>query len=202
MRVLLLGALLGATVSLAQPVTPGGDKFRNLTVTGRFNAPTVNASFVDAGVLSVNGPTGVECVAGFDSPDTATRAICLDQLGGTAITASSKYLAWNTGTAALKLANNTGDITIQTGTNNIAHLSTGAGGAVRITGSQSVGTCTLNGGSPATCTATVRASSICTANPIGTTAAAAKALAVNLATTTLTVTAANGSTEVVNYHCF
>lgn len=202
MRLAALALALLAGQAVAQPVTPGGDRFRNLTVTGRFNAPTVNASFVDAGVLSVNGPTGVECVAGFDSPDTATRAICFDRAGGLAISGTGPYLGWNTAGGTLSLSNGAGDLNVICGTNNTIHLNASAAGAVRITGSQSVGTCTLNGASPAVCTATVRSGSNCNANTVGTTAAAAKALAVNLASTTLTITAANGSTEVVNYHCF
>jgi hypothetical protein len=75
------------------------------------------------------------------------------------------------------------------------------GGTDKYLASANGGTCTLNGGSPATCTVTVSANARCNANTIGTTAASAKALAVNLATTTLTVTAANGSTEAVNIWC-
>ena len=166
------------------------------------SAAAVDFGFVDAGILSVNAPTAVECVAGFDSPDTATRAICFDQAGGLAISGTKPYLGWNTGAGTLTLANGAGDMNFACGTNNIIYLTASAAGAVRITGSQSVGTCTLNGASPAVCTATVRSGSNCNANTVGTTAAAAKALAVNLASTTLTITAANGSTEVVNYHCF
>lgn len=67
----------------------------------------------------------------------------------------------------------------------------------------SVGSCTLNGASPSVCTATVNASTKCTCSPVGASAAiAAGGCAVGLASTTLTITSANGLTNDVNYHCF
>lgn len=64
------------------------------------------------------------------------------------------------------------------------------------------GTCTLNGGTPATCTATVTAAAICTCSNVGTTAAIAlTGCAVSLSGTTLTITSANAASHDVNYHC-
>lgn len=113
MRLTALALALLAGQAVAQPVTPGGDRFRNLTVTGRFSA-----GFVDAGVLSVNAPTAVECVAGFDSPNTGTRAICLDRAGGLGISGSLPYIFWNSGTANAGFANGGGPITLTPETNN------------------------------------------------------------------------------------
>jgi len=63
--------------------------------------------------------------------------------------------------------------------------------------------CTLGGESPSVCPAqTVVASSVCTCSNVGTSAAiAAAGCAVSLSSTTLTVTSANGATNVVNYSC-
>lgn len=79
-------------------------------------------------------------------------------------------------------------------------------GPVAVTGKASITsnatTCTLDGASPSTCTATVTASAKCTCSPIGATAAiAAGGCAVGLSGTTLTVTSANGLTNVVNIFC-
>lgn len=69
--------------------------------------------------------------------------------------------------------------------------------------SQITTTCTLGGESPSVCPAqTVVASSICTCSNVGTSAAiAAAGCAVSLSSTTLTITSANGATNVVNYTC-
>lgn len=67
----------------------------------------------------------------------------------------------------------------------------------------SSGSCTLDGASPSVCTDTVTAGAICVCSPVGATAAiAAAGCAVGLSSTTLTVTSANGATNVVNWHCF
>lgn len=67
---------------------------------------------------------------------------------------------------------------------------------------RTVTTCTLNGASPSVCTGTVIASSICQCSPVGATAAiGAGGCAVDVATTTATVTAANSATHVVNLDC-
>ena len=75
-------------------------------------------------------------------------------------------------------------------------------GAVLTTSTQTKGTCTLNAASPATCTAVVLSGAVCVATAVGTTAAAAIPLAVSVTGTVMTITAANGATSVVNYHCF
>lgn len=65
------------------------------------------------------------------------------------------------------------------------------------------GTCTLNGASPSTCTVTnVTAGALCQCTNVGASAAiAANGCAVGLSSTTLTVTSANGATNVVNTQC-
>jgi hypothetical protein len=76
-------------------------------------------------------------------------------------------------------------------------------GNLILTASTTKTTCTLNAASPSVCTATVRAGSTCSCSPVGATAAiAAGGCAVGLSGTTLTVTAANGASHVVNIHCF
>lgn len=63
-------------------------------------------------------------------------------------------------------------------------------------------TCTLNGASPATCTATITSGAKCIATTEGNTAASATAgNALSYAGTTLTVTAGNTHTEVVDIFC-
>lgn len=61
-------------------------------------------------------------------------------------------------------------------------------------------TCTLDGASPSVCTAAVTASARCVATPISA-AALAWGPGVSLSGTTLTVTGANGATNVVNIVC-
>lgn len=78
-----------------------------------------------------------------------------------------------------------------------------SGVLAKVRGATPTGTCTLNGSSPSTCTSTVAAGSICTCSPVGTAAnIAAGGCAVSLSSTTLTITSANGHTNVVNWHCF
>lgn len=75
-------------------------------------------------------------------------------------------------------------------------------GNIIATASTTKTTCTLGGQSPSTCTATVRAGSTCQCTNVGATAAiAANGCAVGLSSTTLTVTSANGATNVVNILC-
>lgn len=81
----------------------------------------------------------------------------------------------------------------------VAHFN----GRVTIVESVSVGKCTLNGASPSVCTDTVVAGSHCVCTIVGGTAAiAAKGVACDVSSTTLTATSANAATEVVNWHCF
>jgi hypothetical protein len=75
-------------------------------------------------------------------------------------------------------------------------------GPLTVAGSTTKTTCTLNGASPSVCTATVTAGSQCNCSPVGATAAiAAGGCAVGLSGTTLTVTAANSASHVVNILC-
>lgn len=84
----------------------------------------------------------------------------------------------------------------------VANESTFAG-AVDITSTSSVNSCTLNAGSPSTCTMTVRGSTDCVCTPVGATAAiAAGGVATGLSGTTLTVTGPNAGNWVVKCHCF
>jgi hypothetical protein len=69
------------------------------------------------------------------------------------------------------------------------------------TDTKGAGSCTLNGGTPATCTATVTAGATCVCGAKGTTAASAIPAAASLSSTTLTCTAANGANTDVNYIC-
>lgn len=74
---------------------------------------------------------------------------------------------------------------------------------LRVKGTGSVTTCTLNGGTPSTCTATVLSGSNCQCTPVGGTAViAAGGCAVGLSGTTLTATSFATATNVVNIHCF
>lgn len=76
-------------------------------------------------------------------------------------------------------------------------------GAVTVIEGLSVGKCTLNGASPSVCTDTVRAGVHCVCTLVGGTAAiAAKGVACDVASTTLTATSADGANHVVNWHCF
>lgn len=93
--------------------------------------------------------------------------------------------------------------TLDAGAANIANRLS-VGGSISITEGVSIGTCTLNGASPAVCTDTVAASTTkCVCAPVGTTAAiAAMNCAVSVSSTTLTITAANAANADVNWMCF
>jgi len=69
-----------------------------------------------------------------------------------------------------------------------------------IKNTQVLTTCTLDGASPSTCTATVRSGAQCFISVVGT-AATASNCTVNTVGTTVTVTCANGLTNVVNLFC-
>jgi hypothetical protein len=177
---------------------PSNPRFTSVTAT-TVSAPNLNANFIDAGVVSVRG--AAECDIGINGSETQ-QAICFNRSGGLGTTTSSAaYASYNTSTGLFSI-NSGSDITIACGSGNNINLNAGASGGVVVTGTKTRGSCTLNGASPSTCTATVNASAICGCFATGTTAAAGIALAANVATTTLTCTGPNGSTAVVNYHCF
>ncbi len=76
-------------------------------------------------------------------------------------------------------------------------------GALVLASAKNKGTCTLNGGTPATCTATVTAAATCVCSEVGATAViAAAGCAVGLSSTTLTITGAAAASNDVNYLCF
>lgn len=77
------------------------------------------------------------------------------------------------------------------------------GGNVIGTSTTIVGDITLNGASPSVATATVRSGAKCVCTIVGGTAAiAAKGVACDVSSTTLTATSANAAAEHVKYICF
>lgn len=201
----LLG--LGASVSMAGGNGVGSGGLNGFPASGSSSGaitpssvatPLLQASFVDAGVVSVRG--AAECDVGINGSET-NQAICFNRSGGlTATTSGAAYMSYNSGSSVLSI--NTGaDLHLNAGSGNSVVLNAGAGGGVSVTGSKTKGNCTLNGASPSTCTATVISGAICGCFATGTTAAAGINLAANVATTTLTCTGPDGSTAVVNYHC-
>jgi len=110
------------------------------------------------------------------------------------------------GTNAICIGGKTTDVRVM---GNLVIAGGADGGGLNLTGTMTsnsttqAGSCTLASGSPSTCTATVKASSKCVCAPVGTTAAiAAAGCAVNLSSTTLTITGPNTVTTVMNYFCF
>jgi hypothetical protein len=195
-----VGTFLGVQTSARAEDGRGyarGGSGGSASISGAAISPaSVSTSFVDAGIVRVNTSLDMQGGAPINFPGTSAGQymflacnsqnvrVGADCGGGTA---NRLNLYAVNGNVQWYVHDGTGDFT-PTGDN-------------KGTLSNNGGTCTLNGGSPATCTVSVTAGARCNANTVGTTAAAAKALAINLVTTTLTVTAANGSTEVVNVWC-
>ena len=76
-------------------------------------------------------------------------------------------------------------------------------GTLNVSSTQSVGTCTLNGGATATCTATVVAGSTCVCSDGSPATLGVAACGWSLASTTLTLTSSvTLDTSVFSYHCF
>ena len=220
MRLALAISLL-SSVALAQPIDISSGKFRNLTSTG-----VLKAAVIDAGVLNVEGAATVDgtltCNGAVNTTGALTMADNTARMTGTTATfwfsaangttgrIASGISAANAGataaSAALKLypdnALDATDYVLSVGTaaNAATLFSVSYDGKAGFPANS--GTCTLNGGSPATCTVTVTANAVCQCSLVGTTAAiAAMNCAVSLSGTTLTVTAANAANANVNVLC-
>lgn len=157
------------------------------TLTGTTeNYAVANEGFTDAGVLRVNGTATVNSGAAIGLITQTDDGQYFIKFSGT------NYGMWKSGSSLLiDLAGST-------------PFTLTSGGNLTITGKVAPTngtTCTLNAGSPSTCTATVTSGATCVANHIGTTAAAAIGVAVNVVTTTLTVTTANGTTGDIAIWC-
>lgn len=218
---LLLG--LGSAAR-AQPLTPGGSSV-NLADGGTIGGCTLNGGnitcpgagtfgSVDGGTELINGPLRVlgitttaslgvasgaaEVAIAINGTNSGTyRAICMQATAGGS-SPGVDCLAWVGGAWTWAA---TGNISIATGSGNILALNTGAGGGVDMTGSQSVGTCTLDGATPSKCPpVTVGAAFVCTCT-VDSVLGAAPCTAHNTAGSAVFYSAA-GLTNDVAYHCF
>jgi hypothetical protein len=104
-----LQVALAGSVETSQPPS----NVASLTSSGAVTSP-----FFDGGILNINGPTGVECVAGFDSPDSTTVAVCFDQAGGVPAVGVKPRVFWNTGAGLFGLSNLAGHIQLAPGSGN------------------------------------------------------------------------------------
>lgn len=156
--------------------------------TGTMQAPSIITTFVDAGYMNV--PLGNNTTSGYRIGSTTAILTNSNNEIIFSLNNGGRLLVFNNSENALRC--NDSGCTLGNAANPFSDLYGDA--SMR-------GTCTLNGASPSTCTATVTAGARCVCSGSGTTAAAAVGCAANVATTVLTVTAANGLTSAVNYIC-
>lgn len=222
--VLLASADVGTSVRdwyaaklLQQPVDPTRPTFNSVTVIGAIKAGA-NSSF--AGPLIITGNAQVRGVsAGGSFLDLSSGVAQLGASGTYIICSSGSGICAGASGVIISSAAASGSNAFQA-TVNGARIDYGAGasdyassdgttvtfaGPVAVTGKiapTNGTTCTLNAASPSTCTAAVTAGATCSCSLVGASAAiAAAGCAVSLASTTLTVTSANGGNQVANIWC-
>lgn len=154
---------------------------------------TSGGSFMNAGITTASGNVG----------------ICQPAAAGTACTTADAYVHFSSSGSTVLNAD-TGQSVKHAINNAVITTTSSTGlavtGVISATGKASItansGTCTLNGGTPATCTVTVTAGAVCLCSDVGTTAAvAAGGCSVSLSGTTLTVTGAVAANNNVNVLC-
>lgn len=204
----LIPAILAAFVMAGVAMAADGWRMRgggssSASVNGSAISPTVvttnvidagsaRIGYIDAGYINITGSAEVQL--GLKSSSGGITCIGLNQ--GPGLNCAAPYMYFNQGSGGMFIAG-TSDLTVQSGSGNTVNVSAGAAGAIAMTGSKSVGSCTLNGASPSTCTATVRSGSKCTCSNVAT-----GAVYPGVVTTTLTCTGPNGSAADTNYFCF
>jgi hypothetical protein len=222
---------LGVQLALAQPVDANLAKVRNLTITNSASVGNdltvgddlavtgdLTATLLDAGNARVNGALTAIGTAKLETVDAGVlnvvgQATFQSSVTVPGTTGNNIYGIFmcdtlnarvganciGAGSSALELYSGPGNKQWIIDTS--GHL-VPSGATQKAQATNNATTCTLDGASPSVCTATVTASAKCVCSNVGATAAiAANGCAVGLSGTTLTVTSANGATNVVNIWC-